>query len=382
MPGQRVALVHDYLNQYGGAERVLEALRDLYPDAPVFTSIYAPDQMPPAYRSWDVRTSFMQHLPAVHRHHQPYLPFYPLAFRRMRLDGYDLILSSSSAWAKGVPTPPGALHVCYCHSPMRFVWHFEGYAERERLGRAARHLLPPFLNLLRRWDVATSRTVDHFIANSTTVARRIADFWGREAAVIYPPVDTDEAEPVAPSEVGDYFLLVSRLVPYKRFDIAIEAFNALGLPLKIVGEGRARPDLERIAGPTIEFLGSVSDAEKYRLYARCRAAIFPAEDDFGIAQVEVQAAGRPAIALAAGGALDTVIDGVTGVHFAPQTAEALIEAVRRFERLSFSSEQIVAHAARFSRARFQREIAEFVAERLAERQAPPAGRRTEVATWS
>lgn len=382
MPAERVALVHDYLNQYGGAERVLEAFHDLYPDAPVFTSIYAPDLMPSHYRDWDIRTSFMQRLPAVHRHHQPYLPFYPLAFRRMRLDGFDLILSSSSAWAKGVPTPPGAIHVCYCHSPMRFAWDFHRYAERERLAGAVRRVLPPFLALLRRWDVATSRTVDFFIANSTTVAKRIADFWGRDATVIYPPVDTDGAAPVAPSEVGDYFLLVSRLVPYKRFDIVIEAFNALGLPLKIVGDGRARPDLERIAGPTIEFLGTVSDEEKYRLYARCQAAIFPAEDDFGIAQVEVQAAGRPAIALAAGGALDTVIDGVTGVLFSPQTPEALIDAVQRFQRMTFSTDQIVAHAARFSRERFLREIADFVAERLAARHAPPAARRTEVATWS
>ncbi|MDI3339327.1 MAG: glycosyltransferase [Sphaerobacter sp.] len=382
MPEQRVALVHDYLNQYGGAERVLEALHDLYPDAPVFTSIYAPDLMPQAYRSWDIRPSFMQRLPAVHQRHQVYLPLYPLAFQRLRLDGFDLILSSSSAWAKGVPTPPGALHICYCHSPMRFAWDFRRYAERERLGSGLRRLLPPLLAALRRWDVATSRRVDHFIANSTAVARRIADFWGREATVIFPPVDTDGAQPVAPSQVGDYFLLVSRLVPYKRIDIAIEAFNALRLPLKIVGEGRARPDLERIAGPTIEFLGALSDEEKYRLYARCRAAVFPAEDDFGIAQVEVQASGRPAIALAAGGALDTVIDGVTGVLFAPQTPAALIDAVRRFEQVSFSPEQIVAHAARFSRARFQREIADFVTERLAARRASLASHSTEVVTWS
>lgn len=386
MSAGRVALIHDYLNQYGGAERVLEALNEIYPNAPIFTSIYAPDLMPASYRSWDIRTSFMQRLPGVHRNHQPYLPFYPLAFQRFQLDSFDVILSSSSAWAKGVRAPDHAIHICYCHSPMRFAWDFERYAERERLGGLVQRTLPPFLALLRRWDIATSQRVDHFIANSTTVARRINDFWSREATVIYPPVDTDGAEPVGPSEVGDYFLLVSRLVPYKRFDIAIEAFNALGLPLKIVGDGRARAELEQLAGPTIEFLGTVTDEEKYHLYARCRAAIFPAEDDFGIAQVEVQAAGRPAIALAAGGALDTVIDGVTGVHFAPQTPEALIEAVRRFEGLSFSSETIVQNAARFSRPRFQREIAEFVAAAQAERaERQPLGRRrmTEVgSTWN
>src|SRR5690606_190675 len=184
-------------------------------------------------------------------------------------------------------------------------------------------------------------------------------------------VETGGARPVPPDAVQGYYLLVSRLVPYKRFDIVIDAFNALGLPLKIVGDGRARVELERRAGPTIQFLGAVSDEEKYRLYARCRAAIFPAEDDLGIAQVEVQATGRPAIALAAGGALDTVIDGVTGVLFSPQTPEALIDAVQRFQRMTFSTDQIVAHAARFSRERFQREIADFVAERLAARHAPP-----------
>ncbi|HEU5424805.1 MAG TPA: glycosyltransferase [Nitrolancea sp.] len=360
----RVALVHDYLNQYGGAERVLEVFHDLYPNAPVFTSIYAPELMPPAYRAWDVRVSFMQRLPGIHRHHQPYLPLYPLAFRRLRLDGYDLVLSDSSAFAKGIPVPPSAIHVCYVHSPMRFAWDFARYADRERLGGALRRALPPLLTGLRRWDIASARGVDYLIANSSAVARRIAAYWSREATVIYPPVETEAGEPVAPGQVEDYFLLVSRLVPYKRFDVVIDAFNALGLPLKIVGEGRARPELERRAGPNVQFLGAISDAEKYRLYARCQAALFPAEDDFGIAQVEVQAAGRPAIALAAGGALDTVIDGQTGVLFPEQSPAAVIAAVRRFQSLSFAAEPIARHAARFSRARFAAEIATFVSSCL------------------
>ncbi|HET9017277.1 MAG TPA: glycosyltransferase [Thermomicrobiaceae bacterium] len=383
MTEQRVALIHDYLNQYGGAERVLEALHAVYPNAPVYTSIYAPDLMPTAYRDWDVHTSFMQRLPGVHRHHQPYLPLYPLAFGRLALAGYDVVLSSSSAWAKGVRKPPGAIHVCYCHSPMRFAWDFGRYAQRERLGAAARAVVPPLLGWLRRWDVRTAGLVDAFVANSTAVARRIREYWGRESTVIYPPVDTRGARPVPATEVDDYYLLVSRLVPYKRFDVAIRAFNALGLPLKIVGAGRARADLERIAGPTVEFLGAVSDEEKYRLYARCRAAVFPAEDDFGIAQVEVQASGRPAIAFAAGGALDTVDDGATGVLFTPQTPEALVAAVRRFESLTFSTEEIARRAERFGRDRFERQIRAFVSDRLAEHREAPAGRHLEAtATWN
>ncbi|HEU4792306.1 MAG TPA: glycosyltransferase [Nitrolancea sp.] len=366
MPQPRIALAHDYLNQYGGAERVLEVFHELYPEAPVYTSIYAPNLMPDSYRSWDIRASFMQHLPGIHQHHQPYLPLYPLAFRRFRFDGYDLVLSSSSAFVKGIRVPGNALHICYCHSPMRFAWDFDRYARRERIALPARRLLPPLLTRLRRWDVETARGVSHFIVNSTAVAQRIQTYWGRSSTVIYPPVETAGARPVPPNAVEGYYLLVSRLVPYKRFDIVIDAFNTLGLPLKIVGDGRARTELERRAGPTIEFLGAVSDEEKYRLYARCRAAIFPAEDDFGIAQVEVQAAGRPAIALAAGGALDTVIDGVTGVLFQPQTPEALAQAVRHAEGLVFSPEEIVRNAERFSRTRFEREISGFVADRIAE----------------
>ena len=366
MPLPRIALAHDYLNQYGGAERVLEVFHDLYPEAPVYTSIYAPNRMPESYRSWDIRASFMQHLPGIHERHQPYLLLYPIAFQRFRFNAYDLVLSSSSAFVKGIRVPGNALHICYCHSPMRFAWDFDHYVQRERIGLAARRLLPPLLACLRRWDVETARGVSHFIVNSTAVAQRIQTYWGRSSTVICPPVETAGARPVPPDEVGNYYLLVSRLVPYKRFDIAIDAFNALGLPLKIVGDGRARTELERRAGPTIEFLGAVSDEEKYRLYARCRAAIFPAEDDFGIAQVEVQAAGRPAIALAAGGALDSVIDGGTGVHFQPQTPEALAQAVLRAEGLTFPAETIVRNAERFSRPRFEREISKFVADRIAE----------------
>lgn len=358
----RVVLVHDYLNQYGGAERVLEALHELYPDAPIYTSIYDPSRLPPTYRTWDIRTTWMQRLPRVHQQHQIYLPFYPLAFARLRLERCDLVVSSSSAFAKGVRVPAGALHVCYCHSPMRFAWDFPRYAAREELHPVVKRLLPPLMAWLRRWDRTTAQRIDAIAVNSRTVAERVRRYWGRDARVIHPPVDIERAQPAPPHEVGDYYLIVSRLVPYKRLDIAVEACNRLQLPLWIVGDGRDRPALERIAGPTIRFLGTVTDEQKFFLYARCRAAIFPAEDDFGIAQVEVQAAGRPAIALARGGALETVVDGVTGILFPEQSVESLIEALHRFERLYFDPITIRTHAEQFRPERFRTAFARFVEE--------------------
>jgi glycosyltransferase involved in cell wall biosynthesis len=361
MKQPRVALAHDYLNQYGGAERVVEVLHDLFPDAPVYTSIYDSESMPRNYQSWDIRTSFLQYAPAIHRNHQPYLPFYPMAFKFLNIDPeYNVLVSSSSAWGKGVRVDPSVMHICYCHSPMRFAWDFDHYAERERMDGLSRKAVQPLLRRLRNWDRATSRRVHHFIANSRVVQERIADFWGRESTIIHPPVDTTSFQPAPPGEVGEYYVLISRLVPYKRFDIAIEAANRLAIPLKIIGDGRARPELEAMAGPTVEFMGRVDDAERNRLLAQCKAAIFPAEDDFGIGQVEVQASGRPVIAFDRGGSRETVIDGETGVLFSPQTSDALAEAIQRFDRVSFSPERIVAHSEQFSRARFEREIREFV----------------------
>lgn len=368
VPAPRVALVHDYLNQNGGAERVLEELHALWPDAPVYTSIYDRDRMPPTYRDWDVRTTFMQRLPGILGNHQPYLPVYPVAFSRLDLRGYDLIVSSSSAFAKNVYPAPGALHVCYCHSPMRFAWSYGDYARRERIGRAVGAALWPVLRAVRLWDRRGTGRVDHLIANSRVVAGRIARFYGREATVIHPPVRTDVAPGAGPP--GDFYLILTRLVPYKRLDIVVEAFNRLGLPLKIAGVGRDRAALERLAGPNVTFLGGVSDEEKARLYATCRATIFPAEDDFGIAQVEAQAAGRPVLAYRAGGALETVVEGVTGLFFDEQTPAAVAGAVERLEARyaagGFDGAAIVAHARSFDAAVFRRAIRDFVETRLRE----------------
>ena len=356
----RVAIVHDYLNQWGGAERVLEEMRTIWPAAPIFASIYDRERMPASYREWTIRTTFMQRLPGILRNHQPYLPLYPFAFARLDLRPYNLIVSSSSAFAKNVHPAPGALHVCYCHSPMRFAWNTADYARRERLGSAVRTGLSPLLRALRRWDERGTARVDHLIANSRTVAERIGRYYGREAVVIHPPVQT--AIPPAEGEPDDFYLIVTRLVPYKRLDIVVDAFTRSGLPLRIVGQGRDREALARRAGPNITFLGGVSDEEKQRLYARCRATIFPAEDDFGIAQVEAQAAGRPVIAYRAGGATETVRDGVTGIFFDEQTPEAVQGAVNRLAATRFDPETIRAHARGFDAAVFRRAMSEYVDE--------------------
>lgn len=354
----RVAIVHDYLNQYGGAERVLEALHDMYPAAPVYTSIYDPSAMPPAYGTWDIRVSWMQRLPAWRRYFRHYLPLYPSAFESFDLRGYELVISSSSAFAKGVITAPGACHICYCHTPMRFAWRTADYLEREQIGGLQRAILPLLLTYVRLWDAASSARVDAFLANSHAVAGRIRRYYGRDAVVIPPPVDLPPYEPHEPEA---FYLAGGRLVPYKRLDLAVRAFTALKLPLKIFGEGRARAELEAVAGPTIEFLGHVSEQERRALFARCQAFVFPGEEDFGITPLEAMAAGRPVIAYAAGGVLDSVIDGVTGRFFHEQNAAALALAVAASRRDAYDPRVIRGHAERFSRAAFIERVRAFVA---------------------
>lgn len=353
-----LALIHDWLNQMGGAEDVLEVLVRLFPQAPIYTSIYWRDHMPALYQQWPIRASFMDKLPGVHRHHQPYLPLYPLAFERFDLRGYDVLLSNKSGFCHGVRKPPEAKHICYCLTPTRYVWAFDAYAQRESLGALARVALQPILAWLRRWDKAAAAQVDHFIAISTAVQQRITQFYGRDSVVIYPPVDTARFAPT--TEVGDYFLSLGRLIPYKRVDLAIRACTALNLPLWVAGDGRDRAALERIAGPTIKFLGRVPNADVPGLLARCRGFIFPGLEDFGIAPVQALAAGRPVIAFAGGGALDTVQDGVTGVLFAEQTEAALVAALRRFEQLTFDPATLRRAAEQFNTARFTDQLLNFL----------------------
>ncbi len=356
--GARVALVHDWLNQIGGAEDVLEAMVDLYPAAPVFTSLYWREGMPHHWRSWDIRTSFIDRLPGAHRRQQRYFPLYPLAFEQFDFRAYDVVLSNKSGFCHGVITGPETVHICYCLTPTRYVWRYHQYAEQEGLGRLARRLLAPALHYLRIWDRLAAERVDHFIAISQEVRRRIAKIYGRESTIIHPPVDTQRFQPVR--QVDDYYLMVGRLVPYRRVDVLIEAFNRLGRPLFIAGSGRDRERLEGLAGPNVTFLGYVSDDELPDLMARCRAFLFPGEEDFGIAPLQAMAAGRPVIAYAAGGALETVVPGA-GVLFAQQSPEAIINAVETFEPESTDPMTIRAHAQQFDTELFRRKIDDFVA---------------------
>ncbi len=359
----RVALVHDYLNQYGGAERVLEVLHDLYPDAPIYTSLLDPAIMPPAFQSWDIRTSFLQRIPGSRRVHRALLPLYPLAFESFDLSGYDVVLSNSSAWAKGVITPPNTLHVSYCLSPMRWAWSYEGYVQREQLRNSARSLLPPVIHYLRMWDVTSAQRVDRFIGISRVVVDRITKYYRRSADLIFPPVDASHI-PMG-TEHGDEFLVVSRLIPYKRIDLAVAACSRLSLPLRVIGDGRDRDKLMAMAGPTVKFEGRLSDQEVHAALGHCRAFIFPGEEDFGIAPVEAMAAGRPVIAYAAGGALDTVAAG-TGRFFHHQSVDALADALGRFEGDSYDPVGVRTHAMKFDTATFREQIVSYVERALVE----------------
>ncbi|NDJ63292.1 MAG: glycosyltransferase family 4 protein [Chloroflexi bacterium] len=354
----KLALVHDWLNQRGGAEDVLETLVATYPDSPIYTSLYAPDIMPDVYRAWDLRPLWSDRLPGIRAHHQPYLPIYPLAWGGLDLSEYDVILSNKSGFCHGVQHDAETLHICYCLAPTRYVWQLESYIAREGLGKPAEIALRPLIAALRRWDYAAAQRVDVFIAISTDIQARIQRYYHRTSEIIYPPVATDRFQPAA--TVDDYYLVVSRLIPYKRIDLAVQAATRLGLPLKVGGKGRDLERLQALAGPTVEFLGYVPDDDLPDLMARCRAFIFPGFEDFGITPVQAQAAGRPVIAYGAGGALDTVIPGQTGVHFTEQTVERLAAALDDFDPAAYDPAVIRAHALQFDTAVFQRQIRAYV----------------------
>lgn len=361
----KIAIVHDWLNQYGGAEQVLAALHELYPEAPVYTSIYWPQAMPESWQGWDIRVTFLDRLPGIHRRHQQYLPLYPFAFQRLDLSDYDLVISNKSGFCHGVKTGPRTLHICYCLTPTRYIWNYADYVQEERIGSVARAILPVFIALLRKWDWAAAQGVSHFVAISHTVQERIRRFYGRDSLIIYPPVDVDRFASDS-SQPEDYFLLLSRLVPYKRLDLAVEAFTQMKLPLVIIGEGRDRPRLEKMAGPNVRFLGYLPNGQVAHYLSRARALIFPGEEDFGLAPLEAQAAGRPVIAYAGGGARETVSDGETGVLFSEQTAEALTAALDRFQKMRFHPATLRANAQRFSKHVFQNRLKSFIAERWQE----------------
>jgi glycosyltransferase involved in cell wall biosynthesis len=348
----RVAITADWLNSFGGAERVLLELHEMFPEAPIYTTVHDPRGLPASMHGWDVRTSFLQRIPFARRRHQNFLPLMPLAFEQFDMSEYDLVLTTSSACAKGVITRPGTLNICYCYTPSRYLWDL--YHEYTRT-HPARLAIAPMAHWLRLWDRVSSERVDHFIAISHEVAGRIERHYRREPEVIYPPVDVDRIVPSRrPPE--DFYLVVSRMVGYKRVDLAIQAANRLKRRLIVVGDGGERRRLEAIAGPTVEFSGRLSDEEIASLYARCRAFVFPGHEDFGITPVEAQAAGRPVIAFGRGGATETVIDGVTGVLFSEQTVEAVVEAMLQVEKLGLDPVACRRNAERFDRAEFRRRL--------------------------
>lgn len=353
----RVALVHDWLTGLRGGERVLEQLCLQYPDADLFTLLHAPGSCGPIIEQRRITVSFLDALPK--RGYRHYLPLYPLAIESIDLSGYDLVISSSHAVAKGCKPPVQAVHVAYVHTPMRYVWdQFDAYFGEGRAGpftRLAANAVAPWL---RQWDVRSTARAHGIVANSRFVAERIRRFWGREAdAVVHPPVETSRFVPAAegPAPEG-YALAVSALVPYKRLELAVSAFSRLKRPLWIAGDGPLRAQLQDAAGPSVRFLGSVSADALPGLYARARFFVLPGEEDFGIAPVESQAAGRPVLALGRGGALETVVEGETGVFFAEATVESLLEGIERIDRLQPDPMRLHQHAAQFDTARFGPEV--------------------------
>ncbi|HEY5044410.1 MAG TPA: glycosyltransferase [Solirubrobacteraceae bacterium] len=353
----RVAVVHEWLTIPGGSEQVVLELLEMFPQAELFTSIYDPSPWPQSLTERPVHVSFLNRIPGARRHYPKLLPLMNRAFRSFDLSGFDLVLSSNHACAKNVRTPPGALHVCYCHTPMRYAWE-EGFLDGEEVGRATRMLLPVLLRRLRRQDLAGSAGPDVFVANSRHVANRIERYYGRSAVVVHPPVDVDHFLAL-PHEMEDFYLAFGRVVPYKRVDLAVAACARLGRRIKVAGDGRAMQavHMEAKGHDQIELLGRVTDTERDRLLSGARALLFPGEEDFGIVPVEAQAAGVPVIAYGRGGVVESVLDGRTGVLFEEQSAAGLAAAIERFEQLQLSDDQVRENAKRFGQGRFRAEMA-------------------------
>ena len=371
----RVALVHDWLTGMRGGEKCLEVFCELFPEADLYTLVYLPDRVSPLIRSMKIHASWFNRLPGVERYYRYGLPLFPSIVEGFALRDYDLVLSSSHCAAKGV-SPNGALHVSYLHSPMRYVWDMYPSYFGPDSSWPARAGMTLCRGYLQGWDVRSARRVDDFVANSQHVAGKIKSIYGRQATVIYPPVDTEKF--YIKDARTSFYLIVSALVPYKKIQLAVDAFNRLGLPLTVVGEGPLKRSLEKRAGPNIEFLGWVDDARLAELYASCTALVFPGEEDFGIVPLEAQASGRPVIAYGAGGALETVVGYdpqmdtelfPTGVLFWEPAVRSLIQAVELFERSRavFNPALIRQHACRFSRPRFKAQIDEHLTKRLAAR---------------
>lgn len=359
----KIALVHDYLVQYGGAERVLEALCELYPDAPIYTLLYDEAATHGVFKNRRIYTSFLQGFPFALRHHRVFPILMPMAIEQFDFSGYDVVLSDSSSFAKGVITRPETLHVSYMHTPMRYAWDdCQRYTEDFGFPSFLKRAVPLFMNPLRLWDRVSASRVDHYLCNSSFVATRIQKYYAKSAEVIAPPVDLEQFASATPvSGLGRYYLVVGRLIAYKRHDIVIQAANRLGFQLIIIGRGPEEERLRTLAGPTVEFLGRVDDELLPRYYAGAEALIFPQEEDFGIVAIEALAAGTPVVAYDGGDIAERVIHGATGVLFPQQTASSLCDALQGFHRADFDTQRIRASAEPFAKAVFQGIIQEKVA---------------------
>ncbi len=359
----RIALVHDYLVQYGGAERVLECFAELFPYAPIYTLVYDKEAMHGVFAGKDVRTSFLQKFSLARKRHRLFPALMPLAIEQFDFSRYDVVLSDSSSYAKGIITSPKTLHICYMHTPMRYAWDdCQKYAQDFSFPRVVKKFVPFAMNYIRLWDKVSADRVDRFIANSNFVAQRIKKYYHKEAVVIHPPVAINNF--YLSGKRGDYFLMVGRLIAYKRHDIAIEAFNKLKLPLKIIGRGPEMKRLQKMAGPNIEFLGRVSEEELPKYYAECRAFIFPQEEDFGIVAIEAMASGKPLIAFRGGDIPEHMEEGKMGVFFENQKAEDIISAIEKFRDSDYDPEYIRAKSLKFDREIFKSKIKDYVEREL------------------
>ena len=359
----KVAIVHDWLVSYAGADRVVDCMHHVFPDAPIYTLVYDKDKMPAWFRDYDIRTTWIQKLPFATKLYKKLLPLMPGAFEALDLSEYDLVLSSSSSCSKGVITRPDAVHICYCHTPIRYVWDFY-YTYRANANPLVRAVMPGQMHKLRQWDKCAADRVDYFIANSRYIAQRIKKYYRRDSDVIYPCVHINQSPFV---EKEDFYLVVGRFTWYKRIDLAVVACTKLGRRLVVIGSGDEESRLRAIAGPTVEFKGGgLSDEEVRDYYLRAKAFLFPGEEDFGITPVEAQSAGTPVLAYGRGGACETVEDGRTGLLFHAQTVDSLAECIEKFEAegVACTKEEIRAHSLRFSEERFEAQLRAYCARRV------------------
>lgn len=362
----KIALVHDHLIQIGGAEQVLKVLQEIYPESPTYTLFYDQKKLGDFFSGREIRTSFIQKLPLALPKYKWYLSLMPKATESYDLSGYDVILSSASAMAKGIKKPPSAVHICYCHTPTRYLWtDREEYLQNLRYPDFFKKIIANYLDKLAVWDKQAAQKVDYFIANSENVRQRIKKYYQRDSTVIHPPVETEKF--YVSDKINGYYLTGGRLVAYKRYDLVVQCFNKIGAKLKIFGTGPEMSSLRKIAKKNIEFLGWVSKEQQRELYSKCLAFLHPQEEDFGITAVEAMASGRPVIAYAKGGALETVAAGKTGEFIEEQNWEALAYAIAKFDPARYDAGEIKRQAERFGEEVFKRKVAEFMEECVKER---------------